>query len=281
MSQNQTSQSEIIENELNTGIVIAGAYADKLRRTLFAQLRDYVKQNKEFAREVARAAGEVNRILYIILVENLKSEKGDAVRIRIKYRFDPRQWKIMWDYSTLRVEFYKRQPDEQVNQVVKKVIEERLKEVMEQYAEAPSREEAEKAMEEALGREEVKAEQEVKPSETTQPIEKVEEKLVDIIGSIDPIGETASEGVVFKIASKEGENIGIVSLEPRAGEWVIDAILVYGGKAYRIYTKASKDKQHYMENPSELVNELSKTKPVPISSEDAKKLIEGKVGEII
>jgi len=40
-----------IENELSTGLVIAGAYADKLRRTLFAQLRDLVKKNRDFARK--------------------------------------------------------------------------------------------------------------------------------------------------------------------------------------------------------------------------------------
>ncbi len=280
MSQEETQTSEIIENELNTGLVIAGAYADKLRRTLFAQLRDYVKKNKEFAREVARAAGEVNRLLYIILVENLKSDKGDAVRIRIKYRFDPREMKIRWEYDTLRIEFFKRQPDEQVNEVAKKVIKEKLKEVMEQYAEAPSREEAEEAMREALETKEAK-EEATEATETTQPIEKTEENIVDLIGSVDPIGETASEGVVFKVTSKEGENIGLISLEPRAGEWIIDAIIIHAGKAYRMYTKASKDKQTYMDNPSSLVEELSKSKPVPISSEDARKLIEGKMGEII
>ncbi len=280
MSQEETQTSEIIENELNTGLVIAGAYADKLRRTLFAQLRDYVKKNKEFAREVARAAGEVNRLLYIILVENLKSDKGDAVRIRIKYKFDPREMKIRWEYDTLRIEFFKRQPDEQVNEVAKKVIKEKLKEVMEQYAEAPSREEAEEAMREALETKEAK-EEATEATETTQPIEKTEENIVDLIGSVDPIGETASEGVVFKVTSKEGENIGLISLEPRAGEWIIDAIIIHAGKAYRMYTKASKDKQTYMDNPSSLVEELSKSKPVPISSEDARKLIEGKMGEII
>ena len=280
MSQEETQTSEIIENELNTGLVIAGAYADKLRRTLFAQLRDYVKKNKEFAREVARAAGEVNRLLYIILVENLKSDKGDAVRIRIKYKFDPREMKIRWEYDTLRIEFFKRQPDEQVNEVAKKVIKEKLKEVMEQYAEAPSREEAEEAMREALETKEAK-EEATEATETTQPIEKTEENIVDLIGSVDPIGETASEGVVFKVTSKEGENIGLISLEPRAGEWIIDAIIIHAGKAYRMYTKASKDKQTYMDNPSLLIEELSKSKPVPISSEDARKLIEGKMGEII
>jgi hypothetical protein len=278
MSLSQEPQTGgIIENEVNTGIVIAGAYADKLRRTLFAQLRDYVKKNKEFAREVARAAGEVNRILYYILVENLRSDKGDAVRVRIKYRFDPDKMKITWDYDTLRIEYFKRQPDEQVNEVARRVLKEKLKEVMEEYATAPSREEAEQTMKEALeGKKEV-----VEEEKTEEKIEAVEVDLASEIGSVDPIGETGEGGVVFKITDKNGENMGLASLEPRAGEWVVDAVLIHKGKAYRIYTKASRDKQAYMDNPMLVVEEIRKSKPTQISSEDAKKLIEGKMGEII
>ncbi len=31
---------------LSTGLIIAGAYADKVRRTLFAQLKDKIKHNE-------------------------------------------------------------------------------------------------------------------------------------------------------------------------------------------------------------------------------------------
>jgi len=73
---------------LSSGLVIAGAYADKIRRTLFAQLKDLVKQDKSFSKEVARATGELNAVLFRILVEELKL-KGDVVRIRINYNVDP------------------------------------------------------------------------------------------------------------------------------------------------------------------------------------------------
>jgi len=107
---------------LSTGLVIAGAYADKLRRTLFAQLSDKVKSGELDSKEVARAAAEVNQLLFNILVEDLKIEKGDVVRIRIDY--DVKDGEIKWDLSTLSVEAFKRLEDEKVAEVVKKRIEE-------------------------------------------------------------------------------------------------------------------------------------------------------------
>jgi len=273
---------EVVENELSTGLIIAGAYADKLRRTLFAQLKDYVKQDKELAREIARAAGEINRLLYHILVENLKSDKGDVVRIRVKYRFDPRERRVRWDYDTLYVEFFKRQPDDQVNAIVENVIKEKLREIMELYATPQAAEEAERAFKEA-----VKPPEEVavveKPVEAPKPVsaEVVEETLAQILGSADPIGETASGGVVFKIADKRGNNIGLASVEPRAGGWVIDAVIIYERKAFRAYLKASRDRDFYINNPDELISELAKARPIPISAEDAKKLIQGKMAEVV
>ncbi|MET1159753.1 MAG: DUF2258 domain-containing protein [Thermoprotei archaeon] len=277
---------EIVENEVNTGIVIAGAYADKLRRTLFAQLRDYVKQNKEFAKEVARAAAEVNMLLYHILVESLKSDKGDAVRIRIKYRFDPREMKIRWDYDSLRIEFYKRQSDEEVNRIAREVMKQKLEEVMKRFAEA-GRREVEAA--EAMIREgfEEKKPVEVKPGveareEEMKPVTPAAElNLRDIIGSIDPIGETSEGGIVFKLSDRSGGSLGVASLESRAGEWIVDAIVIYSGKAYRLYGKVSGSRDDYAENPQKLLDELAKYKPISISSEDAKKLIEGKMSMLV
>ena len=107
---------------LSTGLVIAGAYADKLRRTLFAQLSDKVKSGELDSKEVARAAAEVNQLLFNILVEDLKIEKGDVVRIRIDY--DVKDGEIKWDLSTLSVEAFKRLEDEKVAEVVKKRVEE-------------------------------------------------------------------------------------------------------------------------------------------------------------
>ncbi len=295
-----------IENELSTGLVIAGAYADKLRRTLFAQLRDLVKKNKEFAREVARAAGEINRILYIILVENLKSDKGDVVRIRVKYTVDPEQMRITWHYDTLRVEYFKRHPDEQVMEVVRKVIAEKLEEVKEQYREAPPKEEAEKILkgevktpEEEWGKKKEVAKAEAKEEKPAESVEKpaeaeivearpmatrVEEARKEVLNAIkaaDPIGETIDGGVLFKLTDENGENIGVASLTPHAGGYLIDAIIISGGKAYRVYVKATKAKEDYMDKPDLLIEEIKSGKPVPISREEAQQVIQSKMESIV
>ncbi len=286
-----------IENELSTGLVIAGAYADKLRRTLFAQLRDLVKKNRDFAREVARAAGEMNRLIYIILVEELKSDKGDVVRIRVKYEVDTEKWKITWKYSTLRIEYFKRYPDEEVKKIIDKILKEKLEEVQEQYREAPTREEAEKILKgEVKPEEEWEKEETIKIIGSTQPLEreeaaeeKKEEKpegkteaetrieLASVLGGADPIGETLEGGLVFKIVSTNGDNIGVASVEPHAGGYMIDCIIIHGGKAYRIHTKASHQLNEYMENPSLLLDEIKGAKPVTISKEDAESLIRSKM----
>ncbi len=286
-----------IENELSTGLIIAGAYADKLRRTLFAQLRDLVKKNRDFAREVARAAGEMNRLIYIILVEELKSDKGDVVRIRVKYEVDTKKWKITWKYNTLRIEYFKRYPDEEVKKIIDKILKEKLEEVREQYREAPTREEAEKILKgEVKPEEEWEKEETIKIIGSTQPLEreevaeeKKEEKpegkteaetgivLASVLGGADPIGETLEGGLVFKIVSTNGDNIGVASVEPHAGGYMIDCIIIHGGKAYRIHTKASHNPNEYMDNPSLLLDEIKGAKPVTISKEDAESLIRSKM----
>ncbi len=106
---------------LSTGLVIAGAYADKLRRTLFAQLRDEVKNGNLTNQEVARAAAEMNQILFHILVEDLKMEKGDVVRVRVDYSVE--NGSVKWNLNTLSVEAFKRVNDEEVKNAVKKRIE--------------------------------------------------------------------------------------------------------------------------------------------------------------
>ena len=112
---------------LRTGLVIAGAYADKVRRVLFAQLRDKVKEGALTNQEVARAAGELNRLLFDILVNKLGVDKGDVVRITIDYEVEDGE--ITWKIETLQIQAWRRIPDEQVAQAVKESIE-RSEEIM-------------------------------------------------------------------------------------------------------------------------------------------------------
>ncbi len=109
--------------QLSTGFIIVGAYADKLRRTLFAQLSDKVRSKEIESTEVARAAGEVNQLLFEIFVNRLKLDKGDVVRVRIEY--DVEDNTIKWNYDTLQIEAFRRIPDEEVNDITKKVLSEK------------------------------------------------------------------------------------------------------------------------------------------------------------
>lgn len=106
--------------QLSTGLVIVGAYADKVRKTLFAQMKNSIANGEVTSQEVARAAAELNRVLYNIVVDALKSDKGDVVRIRIEY--DLSEGKVSWKYDTLSVEYFKRVPDEEVKKLVSSAI---------------------------------------------------------------------------------------------------------------------------------------------------------------
>jgi hypothetical protein len=104
-------------SQLTTGLVITGAYADKIRKTLFAQLKDNIKKGEIPSQEVARAIAELNRILYHILVEKLKLDKGDVVRIRIEYNIENN--KIKWKYENLQIEVFKKQD---ISSVISEII---------------------------------------------------------------------------------------------------------------------------------------------------------------
>ena len=106
--------------KLSSGLVIAGAYADKIRRTLFAQLRDAIKREDVESREVARAAAELNRLLYELFVNRLQLDKGDVVRVRVDYELV--EGGIKWNLESLEVEAFRRIPDDEVKSLLKDVV---------------------------------------------------------------------------------------------------------------------------------------------------------------
>ncbi len=253
--------------ELNSGLVVAGAYAVKIRRTLFAQLRDRVRENKEFSREVARASAELNRVLYHVIVEELKSEKGDAVRVRVRY--DLEGGRINWRYDTLRVELFKRAPGESVSEAVKRVIETKLAEVKALYATAEAVEEAEEAL--------------AKAPETPQVAPLVQAvDLTNVLASAVPIGETLEGGLVFQLKDSKGNNVGIADLEKRGEASIAEAVVLLSPRdTYRLYVKLLKDVHTYSENPEELVEELKQAPIVKIDPEEAKNILKSKMELLI
>lgn len=107
---------------LSSGFVIAGAYADKVRKTVFAQLRDYVKRDKEWSQKIAFSVAQLNRLLYNILVEQLRVDKGDVVRIRVEYDIDEAGKSIAWKWDSLAIEVFRRVPQAQVEEIVRKAV---------------------------------------------------------------------------------------------------------------------------------------------------------------
>jgi len=106
---------------LSSGLVIVGAYAIKVRRTLFAQLRDRTRADKEWAQKVAFAAAQLNRVLFEVFVNRLKLDKGDVVRVRIDYDVDEEKKEVVWRWDTLTVEVFRRLASEQVAEAAKEV----------------------------------------------------------------------------------------------------------------------------------------------------------------
>jgi hypothetical protein len=107
---------------LRSGAVILGAYASKIRKTLFAQLKDKVKAGEVSSQEIARAAGELNKTLYTLFVERLKLEKGDVVRISIDYEID--EQKISWKWDTIKIECFRRVPEEEIAKNLSEILKE-------------------------------------------------------------------------------------------------------------------------------------------------------------
>ncbi len=86
---------------MSTGLIIAGAYADKVRKVMAAQ----AKSAGMPVEEAIRAAAELNQRLFDI-VTGKGIDKGDVVRIKIEYVVE--DGKIKWLYDTLTIEHWKK-----------------------------------------------------------------------------------------------------------------------------------------------------------------------------
>ncbi|GEM_PF-211774 len=105
---------------LSSGLVIVGAYADKIRRTLFAQLKDKIKSKELDPKDVAKASADLNKLLYEIFVNRLKLDKGDVVRIIVDY--DVVDNEVRWNLESLKIEVFKRVPEDEYIEVVNEAV---------------------------------------------------------------------------------------------------------------------------------------------------------------
>lgn len=262
--------------ELNTGIVIAGAYGDKVKRTLFAQNSARMKQDKEFGKEIARAAAELNSVLYHVLVEKLGVEKGDAVRVRVKYSIDEAQKRIKWDYDSLVVELFKRVQEDAVKEAIRAVLSEKLSEILERFGGPMAKEEAERAYEEQLKMVEKAME---KPPAPPPPVPA--EGLLDVVAGVDIMGELVGGGYLAKLVDSDGETIGLVSISPSGEGTSIDLLLLKKGGAYRYIKSSSKTLAAFHEDPKSVLDEVKGIVPVELPAEEADKIIKEKANLLV
>ncbi|MCS7107401.1 MAG: DUF2258 domain-containing protein [Acidilobaceae archaeon] len=97
---------------LRTGLVLAGGYAERLKRVFFAQVKDSVKRGELKKEEAVRSVVELNKALYKIIVEELKVDKGDVVRISLEYEI--KDGTVHWKMDSLSVEVWPRCPPPKV-----------------------------------------------------------------------------------------------------------------------------------------------------------------------
>ena len=83
--------------ELRTGVIPAARYASKLRRVAFAVLRG-TAPNEVIIRDIS----ELNKELYHKIVEEMKCQKGDLIRITVDATYDEENKKII--FENLKIE---------------------------------------------------------------------------------------------------------------------------------------------------------------------------------
>ena len=101
---------------LSSGLVIVGAYDDKIRRTLFGMVKEVD------SKELAKAAGELNRFLFRLFVEELKLDKGDVVRVRVP--FEVVNGRVVWDLRSMEIEVFKRAEQGEVKKALDRLLSE-------------------------------------------------------------------------------------------------------------------------------------------------------------
>jgi len=235
------------EGRLSTGFIIAGAYADKVRKTLFAQTKPLGVDSQE----VVRASAELNRVLFEILTTELGIGKGDVVRVQVDYVIEG--GKISWKYDSLKVEAFKRMDDELVAAKVKEGVAKALKALAQAAAQAASAETAPAA-----------------PAAPPAPV-------LAGVAEAKLLGENAYGEKIIALKGEDGKTVGAVSVSTFGGEILLDAIVVKPtGEPVRIVSKYVGNVED-LEEVEVLSEVLSKGEARPISKEAAKKMLKDKL----
>ena len=96
ITQSRTSVIGKNKFELSTGLIIAARYADKLRRVAFVAFSKMVPKDI-----ILRDIAELNKQLYDVIVNQMKLDKLDVVRILVDAEYDEQNQKI--NFSNIRI----------------------------------------------------------------------------------------------------------------------------------------------------------------------------------
>lgn len=105
---------------MRSGLVMAGGFAYKVRKVVFAQLAEELKEKRLDSKNVAFSVAQLNRFLFTLLVDKLRVDKRDAVRISVDY--DVSEGKIVWKFDTLKVEVFRRVPEDEIGKVLAELV---------------------------------------------------------------------------------------------------------------------------------------------------------------
>ncbi|MEM2005279.1 MAG: DUF2258 domain-containing protein [Zestosphaera sp.] len=105
---------------MRSGLVMAGGFAYKVRKVVFAQLAEDLKEKRLDNKAVAFSVAQLNRFLFTLLVDRLKVDKRDVVRISIDYEVS--DGRVVWKFDTLRVEVFRRVLEEEVSKVLTELV---------------------------------------------------------------------------------------------------------------------------------------------------------------
>lgn len=118
--QTQSRASLIGKNkfELSTGLIIAARYADKLRRVALVAFSKMVPKDI-----ILRDIAELNKQLYDLLVNQMKVDKLDVVRIVVDAEYDEQNQKI--NFTNVRIiRYYTEEQCNKKSEEIAKQVEE-------------------------------------------------------------------------------------------------------------------------------------------------------------
>lgn len=107
------------EIELSTGIIRTSGYAVKLRKVMLARFKKIIPINV-----IIRDISEYNKYLYSLLIQQMKLEKNDLIKLTIKVSYNKDENKFKFSLVNIEKYLAEKQLKEKINEELKNYIQE-------------------------------------------------------------------------------------------------------------------------------------------------------------